>query len=79
MPSENFPVPTKNNLVHRRDFLGGAATLAGATLVGCAGSSLLESTASAALPHEPAPPAMTPDVERQLARWQDQRCLPDRE
>src|ERR1700724_3776763 len=77
MPSEKIPVPARNNLVQRRDFLSGAATLAGASLVGGAGSTLLESTASAALPPEPAPPSMTPGVERKLARWQDQRWLLD--
>ena len=67
----------KNNLVERREFLSGAATLAGASLVGGAGSSLLETTASAAPFPEPAPPSMTPLVERKLARWQDQRWLLD--
>ncbi len=76
MPSEKLPGSPKNNLVQRRDFLSGAATLAGASLVGGAGSALLDPAASAALPPEP-PPAMTPDVERKLARWQDQRWLLD--
>jgi fermentation-respiration switch protein FrsA (DUF1100 family) len=77
MPSEKIPVPSRNNLVERREFLSGAATLAGASLVGGAGSSLLESSASAAPVPEPAPPSMTPTVERKLARWQDQRWLLD--
>src|SRR5580700_1002634 len=77
MQSEKIPVSTKNNLVQRRDFLSGAKTLAGASLVGGAGSSLLEGTASAALPPEPASPSMTPGVEHKLARWQDQRWLLD--
>ena len=34
MPSEKLPVPSRNNLVERREFLSGAATLAGASLVG---------------------------------------------
>ena len=76
MPSEKVPAPN-NNLVQRRDFLTGAASLAGASLVGAAGSSLLESSASAAPLPEPPPPAMTPNVERKLARWQDQRWLLD--
>ena len=76
MSSEKIPVPTKHNLVERRDFLSGAATLAGASLVG-GGSALLESSASAAPLPEPAPPSMTPNVERKLARWQDQRWLLD--
>jgi hypothetical protein len=77
MPSEKLSVPTRNNLVERREFLSGAATLAGASLVGGAGPSLLESTASAAPLPEPVPPSMTPNVERKLARWQDQRWLLD--
>ena len=42
MAAEKIPVSTKNNLVQRRDFLSRAATLAGASLVGGAGSTLLE-------------------------------------
>ena len=76
MPSEKFPVPTKNNLVERRDFLSGAATLAGASMM-TGGSALLETSADAALPPEPTPPSMTPGNERRLARWQDQRWLLD--
>src|SRR5579862_1487950 len=77
MPSKKLPVPSRNNLVERREFLSGAATLAGASLVGGAGSSLLESSASAAPLPEPLPPSMTIGVERKLARWQDQRWLLD--
>jgi len=77
MAAEKIPVSTKNNLVQRRDFLSRAATLAGASLVGGAGSTLLESSASAALPPGPALPSMTPGAERKLARWQDQRWLLD--
>src|SRR4029077_19128520 len=71
------PNSAKNNLLQRRDFLSGAATLAGASLVDGAGSSPLETVANAAPPPEPAPPSMTPTVERKLARWQDQRWLLD--
>ena len=56
MPSEKVPTPTKNNLVERRDFLSGAATLAGASLVGGAGASLLEPAVSAAIPPSLRPP-----------------------
>ncbi|HTC61454.1 MAG TPA: alpha/beta hydrolase [Candidatus Saccharimonadales bacterium] len=77
MPSEKLPNPSRNNLVERREFLSSAATLAGASFVGATGSSLLESTANAAGFPDPAPPAMTPTVERKLARWQDQRWLLD--
>ena len=71
------PNSAKNNLLQRRDFLSGAATLAGVSLVGGAGSSPLEPVANAAPPPDPAPPSMTPTVERKLARWQDQRWLLD--
>src|SRR5580692_8957525 len=84
MPSEKTlasatSILAKSNLVQRRDFLSSAATLAGASLVGGAGSSLLEPSASAAPMPEPAPapPSMTPTAERKLARWQDQRWLLD--
>jgi hypothetical protein len=78
MQSEQFPVSRRDNLVERREFLSGAATLAGASIVGgAAGSSLLDTPASAASAPVPAPPAMTPGVERKLARWQDQRWLLD--
>jgi fermentation-respiration switch protein FrsA (DUF1100 family) len=77
--SENSPASApnsaKNNLLQRRDFLSGAATLAGSSLAGGAGSSLLEPAVSAA--PLPEPPSMTPTVERKLARWQDQRWLLD--
>src|SRR3984893_5015459 len=77
MPSEKIPVPARTNLVERREFLSGAATLAGASLVGGTGSSWLESSAGAAPIPDPAQPSMTPTVERKLARWQDQRWLLD--
>ena len=77
MQGEKSPESLRSNLVQRRDFLSGAATLAGASLVGGAGSSLLESAANAAPLPEPVPPSMTVGVERKLARWQDQRWLLD--
>ena len=77
MPSEKLPESKNKNLVQRRDFLSGAATLAGATFVGGAGTSLLESSPLAAPAPEPPPPSMTVTTERKLARWQDQRWLLD--
>ena len=73
--------PNENALVERREFLSGAATLAGTSLLG------LGLPAAAAAPSAPEPtpapspapppPTMTMPVERRLARWQDQRWLLD--
>jgi len=61
-------------LVRRREFLGGA-TLAGASLIGRAGSPLLGAPGPA--PAAPPPPAMTANVERRMKRWEEQRWLLD--
>jgi len=71
-----------NTLVERREFLGGAATLAGASLIGsAAGAPLLgvppATSTGAEPPAAPPPPVMTPVVERRLRRWQDQRWVLD--
>ena len=80
--AESNKQQTPKTLVERREFLGGAATLAGASLIGRTnGSTLLglpvaaaSSTAEAA----PAPaPVMSPAVEHRTKRWQDQRWLLD--
>ena len=73
---------TPKTLVERREFLGGAATLAGASLIGRAnGSSLLGlPVAAASSPGEAAPvpaPVMSPAVEHRTKRWQEQRWLLD--
>jgi alpha-beta hydrolase superfamily lysophospholipase len=82
--SESDNRHTPKPLVERREFLGGAATLAGASLIGRAnGSSLLGlSTVAAsatALPEPPPEPApvMSADVEHRTKRWQEQRWLLD--
>lgn len=62
-----------NEFAQRRDFLSGAATLAGTALL-----SLPASAATSSLPTPtPLPPTMTAPVERRVARWQEQRWLLD--
>jgi fermentation-respiration switch protein FrsA (DUF1100 family) len=76
MSKSNKQQPPKK-LVQRREFLGGAATMAGATFIGrAAGSPLLGLPASA--PADPAPPpGMPAATERKMKRWQEQRWLLD--
>ncbi|MGH9680066.1 MAG: alpha/beta hydrolase, partial [Candidatus Acidiferrales bacterium] len=64
-------------IVERREFLGGAATMAGATLIGRAsGSPWLDVPIPA--PAEPGPaPTMTAATERHMKRWEEQRWLLD--
>lgn len=77
--SESDKLHTPKTLVERREFLGGAASLAGASLIGRAnGSGLLGVPAAAEAAPEPAPaPIMSPDVEHRTQRWQEQRWLLD--
>jgi fermentation-respiration switch protein FrsA (DUF1100 family) len=82
MHKSSKPQATPGALVERREFLGGAATLAGASLVGgAAGAPFLGVPAATSRAAEPSPappaPAMTPDRDRRLRRWQDQRWLLD--
>jgi len=77
MATPNEKTPTAKQLVERREFLTGAATLAGASFVGAAGSTLMDTPAAASPLPTPAPPAMTPARERKLRRWADQRWLLD--
>jgi dienelactone hydrolase len=76
MSKSNKQEPPKK-LVQRREFLGGAATMAGASFLGrAAGSPLLGLPASA--PADPAPsPEMPAATERKMKRWQEQRWLLD--
>ena len=82
MSESNKQNPSKT-MVERREFLGGAATLAGASLIGgAAGSTMLGLPAAAAMspPAEPLPapaPVMSPEVEHRTKRWQEQRWLLD--
>jgi len=61
--------------VERREFLSGAASVAGASLLASPGAGLLKG-AMAAPPDESAP-AMPAATERRMKRWQEQRWLLD--
>lgn len=76
--AESNKQQTPKTLVERREFLGGAATLAGASLIGRAnGPALLglpAAAASSTAEAAPAPaPIMSPAVEHRTKRWQEQR------
>jgi hypothetical protein len=76
MSKSNKQQPPKK-LVQRREFLGGAATIAGASFLGRgAGSPLLGMSAPAAPDPVPAP-EMSSATERKMKRWQEQRWLLD--
>src|ERR1035437_7552040 len=66
-------------LVQRREFLGGAATVAGASLMGRAAGSpwLAESAITPPEPPAAPAPAMSATTERRMKRWQEQRWLLD--
>jgi dienelactone hydrolase len=66
----------KETIVERREFLGGAATVAGASLLGRASAAPLLSPPMAAPPDESAP-AMPAATERRMRRWQEQRWILD--
>ena|GEM_PF-88176 len=76
MTKSNKPDSSKK-LVERREFLGGAATMAGASFIarGAEGPWL---GAAEPAPAEPSPvPAMPATTERRMKRWQEQRWLLD--
>jgi fermentation-respiration switch protein FrsA (DUF1100 family) len=76
MGNINEQQETGKNLVERRQFLSGAATVAGASLIGSAATPLLDVSSADSV--EPvASPTMSVQVERRQARWQDQRWLLD--
>ncbi len=76
MSKSNKPEPSKK-LVQRREFLGGAATMAGASLVGRGAGSTWPGVL-AATPPDPSPsPEMNSATERKMKRWQEQRWLLD--
>jgi fermentation-respiration switch protein FrsA (DUF1100 family) len=70
---------TSKKLVERREFLGGAATMAGASLIGRGGASPWADMPLAAPPEPPPAPApgMTAAAERKMRRWEEQRWLVD--
>ena len=76
MSKSNKPEPGKK-LVQRRDFLGGAATMAGASLIGSGTGSVLLGMPAAAAPAPSPAPEMTTAAERRMKRWQEQRWLLD--
>jgi len=64
-------------LVERREFLGGAATMAGASFIARGAEAPWLGTAEPS-PAEPSPaPAMPATTERRMKRWQEQRWLLD--
>src|SRR3974390_388663 len=70
---------SSKKLVERREFLGGAATMAGASWIGRGGASPWAGMPPAA-PPEPSPapaPGMTAAAERKMKRWEEQRWLVD--
>ncbi len=75
--SKSNKQPPSKKLVQRREFLGGAATMAGASLIGRASSSPWLGMPAAALP-DPEPPSVMPAAtELRMQRWQAQRWLLD--
>src|ERR1700680_1613214 len=76
MPKSNKPERAKK-LVQRREFLGGAATMAGASFIGRGAGSTWPGIL-AATPTDPQPaPEMNAATERKMKRWQEQRWLLD--
>jgi hypothetical protein len=76
--SKSNKQPPSKKLVQRREFLGGAATMAGASLIGRASSSPWLGMPAAVLPADPEPPpVMHAATERRVQRWQAQRWLLD--
>jgi dienelactone hydrolase len=79
MTKSNKQEPAKK-LVQRREFLGGAATMAGASFIGRGAGSPWLGDPAALTPPDPSPaptPAMSAMTERRMNRWQEQRWLLD--
>lgn len=67
---------SNRGLVERREFLGGAAGIAGASLLGRGAAGTWPEMAAAAPMPEPAP-EMSAATERKMKRWEEQRWLLD--
>ncbi|MBZ5699972.1 MAG: esterase FrsA [Acidobacteriia bacterium] len=76
MAKLNKQQPPKK-LVQRREFLGGAATMASASFIGRAGGSPWLGLPASAPAGPVPPPAMPTATERRMRRWQEQRWLLD--
>ena len=76
MSKSNKPDPAKK-LVQRREFLGGAATMAGASFMGRGAGSTWPGILAATPPDPPPAPEMNAATERKMKRWQEQRWLLD--
>ena len=72
----DIPKNRQGTEIERREFLSGAATMAGASLLGGASRKPLLETPVAAPPDESAP-AMPAAAERRMKRWQEQRWILD--
>lgn len=64
-------------LVQRREFLGGAASMAGVSLLGRDAGAPWPGILAAAPPAPPPAPEMNAATERKMKRWQEQRWLLD--
>ncbi len=76
MSRSNHPSDSRPK-VDRREFLGGAATVAGASLIGL-GRPAPAAAADRVLPADVHPYVMSPEVEHRTKRWQEQRWLLDK-
>jgi hypothetical protein len=63
--------------VQRREFLGGAATMAGASFMGRGAGTTWPGILAATPPDPPPAPEMNAATERKMKRWQEQRWLLD--
>jgi esterase/lipase len=76
MSKSNKSEPARK-LVERREFLGGAATMAGASFMGRGAGSTWPGILAATPPDPPPAPEMNVATERKMKRWQEQRWLLD--
>jgi fermentation-respiration switch protein FrsA (DUF1100 family) len=76
MSKSNKPESMKK-LVQRREFLGGAASIAGASFLGGGARAGWPAISAATLPEPPPVPEMNAVTQRKMKRWQEQRWLLD--